>query len=310
SSVNILIFYGTAKIIDFGLSASTEQIMSRSRSIGAAAYIDPLLFKDPSYVCGKKSDIFSLGVLLWEISSGRAPCAECKHRFQAYQYRKDGYRDPPVAGTPEPYITLYSECWSENPDERPLCEEICKRLEKLLLDNQNLSALEEIPYEPQEHRSTNPYKKWIEEAIKRGLVNRYSKKDVTINPRPHDVGGYGLVYKATMKKQMMTKSRGKGNVAYIDPMSFSGHYKRGKKSDIFSLGVLLWEISSGRIPCYGHWHTSKVILFRLEGGRDPPFPETPEAYVTLYSECWGENPDKRPLCENVYERLVCLLENS
>ena len=50
---------GVAKITDFGLSG---QMMSSSIGEGTAAYRDPLSFKDQSYKCRKKSDIFSLGV--------------------------------------------------------------------------------------------------------------------------------------------------------------------------------------------------------------------------------------------------------
>ena len=48
----------------------------------------------------------------------------------------------------------------------------------------------------------------------------------------------------------MSSSIGEGTTAYRDPLSLRDQsYKRGKESDIFSLGVLFWEISSGQIPC-------------------------------------------------------------
>src|SRR6185437_2254627 len=120
---------GIAKITDFGLSG---QMMSSSIGEGTAAYRDPLSFKD-QYKRGKKSDIFSLGVLLWEISSGQIPC---KKWISVAECRRQGYRDSPFPETPETYIQLYSACWSENPEERPSCEEIYKDL-KLLSDNKN-----------------------------------------------------------------------------------------------------------------------------------------------------------------------------
>ena len=55
-----------------------------------------------------------------------------------------------------------------------------------------------------------------------------------------------------MLKQTVSTSRGEGSTAYIDPVTFENEsYKRGIKSDIFSLGVILWEISSGKSPCEG-----------------------------------------------------------
>ena len=86
-----------------------------------------------------------------------------------------------------------------------------------------------------------------------------------------------------MLKQTNSTSRGQGNTAYIDPVTFENEsYKRGKKSDIFSLGVVLWEISSGKSPCEGRTQSFEIVLYRLKGLRDPPFAETPEVHNTIF----------------------------
>jgi len=115
--------------------------MSSSIGGGAAAYRDPQSFKSQAYRCGKKSDIFSLGVVLWEISSQKTPCEDCTYSYQIVNQRQNGYRDPPVPGTPKAYIKLYSECWSENPDRRPTAKQVYERLETLLnhVDDTHLS---------------------------------------------------------------------------------------------------------------------------------------------------------------------------
>ncbi|CAG8678304.1 8453_t:CDS:1, partial [Paraglomus occultum] len=113
SSINILMKSGIAKIADFGLSG---QIGSLSLGDGTAA------------------DIFSLGVLLWEISSGKIPCND--FGSSVIEYRKNGYQDFPFPETPEIYVQLYSACWSENPEKRPPCKEVYKKL-KLLLDDRD-----------------------------------------------------------------------------------------------------------------------------------------------------------------------------
>src|SRR6185312_15177948 len=104
----------------------------------------------------------------------------------------------------------------------------------------------------------------------------------------------------------MSQSHGLGTVRYKDPKSFEDEaYIRGGKSDIFSLVVILWEISSGKVSCASRTD-DRVVVYRLRGFRDDPFPGTPEEYEKLYMECWDEDPDERPFCENVYKRLKML----
>ena len=87
--------------------------MSKSRDEGSPAYKDPLSLKNVSYHRGKKSDIFSLGVILWEISSGKVPCGGRTEAFDIVTYRLNDYRDPPLLGTPIEYASLYVDCWAE-----------------------------------------------------------------------------------------------------------------------------------------------------------------------------------------------------
>ncbi|CAG8455896.1 3863_t:CDS:2, partial [Paraglomus occultum] len=130
SAFNVLMKSGIAKITDFGLSG---QMMSSSLGEGTAAYRDPLSFRNQPYKRGKKSDIFSLGVLFWEISSEQIPC---KKWTNVAKCREEGYRDSPLPETPDAYVQLYSACWSENAEERPSCTEIHKQLQ-LLSDDRN-----------------------------------------------------------------------------------------------------------------------------------------------------------------------------
>jgi serine/threonine protein kinase len=84
-------------------------------------------------------------------------------------------------------------------------------------------------------------------------------------------------------------------VPYIDPKSFNGQgnnnnqstqmHSLNEKSDIYSLGVLLWEISSGRPPFYDE-DKQFDIDFALEisqGLRETIVPDTPEKYIKIYT---------------------------
>ncbi|CAB4388466.1 unnamed protein product [Rhizophagus irregularis] len=78
-----------------------------------------------------------------------------------------------------------------------------------------------------------------------------------------------------------------------------------EKSDIYSIGVLFWEISSGQPPFYskGEQYDIDLALEISQGLREEPVPDTPEDLVEIYTECWNGEPDKRPNINQVVERL-------
>src|SRR5207247_9942600 len=112
---------------------------------------------------------------------------------------------------------------------------------------------------------------------------------------------YGL---SDLVLQQKSKSNIKGTLPYLDPRCLKGTItKLDEKSDISSFGVVLWEISGGKRPCDGLQYDNDIINYRLNGSRDAPVSATPEAYITLYSECWDDAPEKRPSCEQIFDRL-------
>ena len=81
-------------------------------------------------------------------------------------------------------------------------------------------------------------------------------------------------------------------IPYVDPKSFSKKgnnetqiYSLNKKSDIYSIGVLLWEISSGKPPfcTEGEQDDVSLALEISQGLREVPIPNTPEDYVKIYT---------------------------
>ncbi len=99
------------KLADFGLSRRlAERTNTQNKIFGMIPYIDPQNFKKPNKNY-KKSDVYSVGVLLWEISSGRKPFESYSNDFQRLALMSeisDGKREIPVSDTPIDYINIYT----------------------------------------------------------------------------------------------------------------------------------------------------------------------------------------------------------
>jgi hypothetical protein len=54
---------------------------------------------------------------------------------------------------------------------------------------------------------------------------------------------------------------------------------------VYSIGVLLWEISKGQPPFYaeGETYDGSLAIQILQGARESTVPDTPPDYVKLYT---------------------------
>ncbi|GET60967.1 kinase-like domain-containing protein [Rhizophagus irregularis DAOM 181602=DAOM 197198] len=129
-SKNILVNNGRLLIADFGLSKHLTDATSNSTGnrTGITEYIDPRCFRDFKYVRREKSDIYSLGILLWEITSGRPPFHDdnvsqaqddSEQSNLRYHIGHLNLREKPIDGTPLEYQQLYQKCWDGDPEKRP-----------------------------------------------------------------------------------------------------------------------------------------------------------------------------------------------
>ena len=109
-------------IADLGLSkqlaAGALETSNSIKSLGMMTYIEPKCIKDSNYPRNKESDIYGLGVLLWEITSGKPPFLDQCDISLAFKII-DGVREKPINHTPQAYVDLYEECWDGDPSLRP-----------------------------------------------------------------------------------------------------------------------------------------------------------------------------------------------
>ena len=62
----------------------------------------------------------------------------------------------------------------------------------------------------------------------------------------------------------------------------SQSYKLNKRSDVYSIGVLMWQISSGKQPFEGIKYDEALVLDIIKGKREGIIDETPTEYSNLY----------------------------
>ncbi|GES99846.1 kinase-like domain-containing protein [Rhizophagus clarus] len=145
-----------------------------------------------------------------------------------------------------------------------------------------------------------------------GIVHRdLHSGNVLIHQNTVKLSDFGLSKR--IKSSSNTKTQLFGIIPYVDPKKFGGGRKNknsqifslNEKSDIYSVGVLFWEISNGQPPFYteGEQYDIDLAIEISQGRREEPIPNTPEDYIKIYTECWDGEPDKRPTINQVVERL-------
>ena len=106
-SKNFLVHQGIIKLADFGLSRKIPQSVTTSSQLaGIPPYVDPRCFDFKVNKPDKKSDVYSVGVLLWELTSGRPPFNNIDQVTLMYNLFQ-GMREEPIPNTPNEYINLY-----------------------------------------------------------------------------------------------------------------------------------------------------------------------------------------------------------
>ncbi|KAF0499939.1 kinase-like protein [Gigaspora margarita] len=128
-SKHIVFYKGKMLIAGFGIPEHIST--SNSKTLGSPAYTDPQCLKEPTYKRDKRSDIYSFGVILWEISSGRPPFQSFESGYAITLHVFKGERELPVNDTPPQYEQLYTRCWVEDPEKRPDIVSILENLKQI-----------------------------------------------------------------------------------------------------------------------------------------------------------------------------------
>ena len=130
---------GSAVLSDFGSTRDSEVISSREHT-ARMGYIAPERLIKNGTRYSIECDIYSLGMVFWEIASGRPPFENlilaCNPHdgslMSLAQNIMAGRREKPVDGTDPIFEDLYTRCCHANPLERPSIDWIIQTLGVLL----------------------------------------------------------------------------------------------------------------------------------------------------------------------------------
>lgn len=78
-----------------------------------------------------------------------------------------------------------------------------------------------------------------------------------------------------------------------------------EKADVFSFGVILWELATRKPPYYGI--DGQVVSQRVvKEGLRPKISEkeAPGPFLDLMKRCWAEDPERRPKFEEIIRELM------
>ncbi|XP_076464334.1 mitogen-activated protein kinase kinase kinase 11-like [Babylonia areolata] len=118
----------TLKITDFGLAREVEKT-TRMSAAGTYAWMAPEVIKSSRF--SKSSDVWSYGVVLWELLTGETPYKGIDALGVAYGVAINKLTLPIPSTCPHMFSKLMSDCWDQESHERPTFQNILKRLDEI-----------------------------------------------------------------------------------------------------------------------------------------------------------------------------------
>ncbi|XP_026154501.1 receptor-interacting serine/threonine-protein kinase 3 isoform X2 [Mastacembelus armatus] len=136
--------------------------------------------------------------------------------------------------------------------------------------------------------------------------------DSDLNAKLTDFGLARFYHSVTRASKKASDEEG-GTISYMPPEAFEISYSPTRASDIYSYGILLWSIVTGKQP-YAN-ALSSIVRFRIPQGDRPSLKEIScqaaghaglTVLIELMKKCWAPRLDQRPSafeCTTVTEEL-------
>ncbi|RHZ61005.1 hypothetical protein Glove_350g122 [Diversispora epigaea] len=270
TSESILVHNGTIKLNDFGINYL--------KSLTTTVTI-PIQYTDFRYLelFNKSLDIYSLGIILWEIScDGISPFENeliTKSSLSASPSSNNniidlindilikGKREKSIPGIPSKYKEIYTDCLKRHGNSRPGIFEVTNDLSEINITSESI------------------------------LVHNGTIK----------LNDFGINYLKSLTTTVTIP------IQYTD---FRYLELFNKSLDIYSLGIILWEISCDGISPFENELITKSSLsaspssnnniidlindILIKGKREKSIPGIPSKYKEIYTDCLKRHGNSRP----------------
>ncbi|XP_055002171.1 mixed lineage kinase domain-like protein [Sorex araneus] len=137
SSASFLVAEGfRVKLAGFELSKTQTSIRretkrKRDEGINSSAYRSPERLENTYYIYDMKAEIYSFGIVLWEIATGKIPFEGCNSETLYQRVVKNRHQEPLGEDCPCELQEIINRCRAYEPSERPKIKEITEMLSSL-----------------------------------------------------------------------------------------------------------------------------------------------------------------------------------
>lgn len=134
------------KVADFGFARRVSDDCAYERTTAnpvPVKWMAPEALVENKFT--SKSDVFSLGILMWEIVTLGATPYEYLTSSEVYKKVTQGGRLQRPIHCKEEFYYIMERCWSHDPAQRPTFKELASQLEKLLLSENDYIELDQYP---------------------------------------------------------------------------------------------------------------------------------------------------------------------
>ena len=127
-SANILLFEkeDITKVCDFGSTRQLERTASATGMTGTYRWMAPELNETGATKINQRCDVFSFGMILYELFAHKIPFWEIREGVDAAASVRKGKRPCIPPEFPQDINTLMQSCWKQLPNDRPTFENLLK----------------------------------------------------------------------------------------------------------------------------------------------------------------------------------------